>query len=94
MRIADEYEGCPQVVPGVFIEAGEAVYIVDDEGEVVSWNYNEIEEDEEAFTAALTAVALAAKWGPRAVRNNIGDGSILEDLIKATALERAATMEE
>jgi hypothetical protein len=70
----------------VFIGPGE-VYILDARGEIVHWNAEEVAEDEEAFTAALTAVALAAREGPEAVRDNItSKGERLSELIEATLL--------
>jgi hypothetical protein len=55
------------VFPGIDITV-EGVYISDDLGEIVCWVYEEIEEDPEAWTASLRAVALAAAHGPVAVR--------------------------
>lgn len=67
------YEGLFSPCPGVFVDTEEftAVYIVDDEGEVVCWICDEIKEDPSAWTASLNAVALAAKQGPAAVRRSI-----------------------
>lgn len=82
-----EYADLPEIVPGVFV-AGDAVYIVDDDGEVVSWNADEIADDSMAFTAAVSAVALAAKRGAAAVRANIETaGDTLDDLILETDAE-------
>jgi hypothetical protein len=83
-----EYDGIPEIAPGVFVSAGDAVYIVDDRGEVMSWNCDEAADDEYAFTAALNAVALAVKHGAAAVRQNIDDaGDTLDKMILATATE-------
>lgn len=78
------YEQLPEIVPGVFIEA-EAdiyiIYIVDDVGEVVMWSPSEWE-DPSAVSAALHAVALAAKQGAAAVRRNLEtQGTVLARLI-------------
>jgi len=82
---AANYAGCNEIVPGVFISAGDAVYIADEQGEIVTWNADEVAEDGGAFTAALAAVALAAKLGPAAVRENIATGGkLLEKLILET----------
>lgn len=82
-----KYPGTAEIVPGVFIAVGEAVYIADDKGEVVTWNADEVAEDGEAFTAALNAVILAALYGPDAVRDNLSSkGERLRELIDATLL--------
>jgi len=74
-----------EIVPGVFYAPGDAVYIVDDEGEVVSWNRDEWHDDSEAVTATVTAVALAAKCGAAAVRCNINSGGeALDELLIET----------
>jgi hypothetical protein len=83
-----EYADIPEIAPGVFVTPGDAVYIVDDEGEVVTWNADEAAEDGFAFTAALNAVALATKHGAAAVRANIADaGQTLERMILETGGE-------
>lgn len=40
----------------------------------MSWNYEEIAADPSGFTAAIAAVAIATKYGPSAVRENIATG--------------------
>jgi len=64
-----------QIAPGVVIAHdgdSPAVYINDEQGEVVMWIFDEIEEDPLAWTASLHAVALAAREGPAAVRKFLG----------------------
>jgi hypothetical protein len=81
----DNYSGIPEIVPGVFVEPGDAVYIVDDEGEIVSWNCDEWNDDPEAVTATVNAVALAVSKGANAVRENIKqEGQVLRNLIMDT----------
>lgn len=78
-----EYSDLPEIAPGVFISLGTAVYIVDDEGEVCSWNIDEWLDDRESITAAITAVTIACMKGSSAVRQNIADrGATLRQLIK------------
>ena len=80
-----EYEKLPEIVPGVFIESEAGIYIVDDIGEVVMWSPTEWE-DPSAVTAALVAVALAAKHGASAVRRNLEtQGAAVDGLILETA---------
>jgi hypothetical protein len=80
-----EYENFTEIVPGVFYEPGEAVYIVDGKGEVCSWNADEWAEDPTAITATIVAVALAAAKGPSSVRHNLETkGLIASDLIYRT----------
>lgn len=80
-----DYEQLPEIVPGVFIEAEAGIYIVDDVGEVVMWSPSEWE-DPSAVSAALHAVALAAKQGAAAVRRNLEtQGTVLARLILETA---------
>lgn len=67
MSHADDIEPVPGVVIALDGECP-SVYIRDSQGEVVMWNYDEIVEDPEAWTASLHAVALAASKGPAAVR--------------------------
>ena len=82
----NDYPGTVEVVPGVFI-AEDAVYIADDEGEVATWNIDEVIEDNSAFQAAMVAIALAAADGPEAVRDNIASkGERLTVRIERTAL--------
>ena len=84
----EQYPGAVEVVPGVFIDppcGGASIFIADEEGEIVMWNHDEITEDVSGFTAALTAVAIAAKMGPEAVRRNIIEqGQVLRHLIERT----------
>lgn len=88
--IFDNYDHLLEIVPGVFIDNANkevtAVYIVDRDGEIVCWNTDEFADDATGFTAALTAVALAAKHGARMVRLNLqNDGEIIIDLCEETA---------
>jgi hypothetical protein len=84
------HAGIPEVVPGVFIEPGSAVYIVDEIGEVVSWNEDEFD-DPFAVTAALNAVALAASKGAGAVRQNLLDHGISLDALLCETQARRLT---
>ena len=75
MSVANnEYVSSTEIVPGVFLDPSVAVYIADRQGEVVSWNHEEIVADPSGFTAAVAAVAIATKYGPSAVRENIQTG--------------------
>lgn len=93
------YEPENEVIPGVFIfyqqggneenrrrsEDACDVHIVDEEGEVVCWNYDEIVEDPGALNAALCAVAIAAAKGPSMVRKNIErHGAVLQQIKQTT----------
>jgi hypothetical protein len=82
-----EYQNLSEIVPGVFVEPGDGVYIVDDQGEVVSWTKDEWAEDPWAVTAAVCACILAARRGPAAVRQSLFSqaGNLLDDLIEETA---------
>jgi len=71
-----DYNECVELSPGVFAWTGEFVAIVDDEGEVCSWNRDEWEEDSESVTATVNAVALAVAKGSAAVRKNINNGGL------------------
>jgi len=80
-----EYADSTEIVPGVFVDPGDAVYIVDDIGEVASWNADEWAEDPEAVTATINACIVATKYGPAAVRKNIENkGATLMSLIEST----------
>lgn len=80
-----EYEGCTELVYGVYLDDEGAIYIHDGESEVCCWVYDEIVEDPDAFIAAVTAVAIAAKLGANAVRRNITDkGTTLRGLLRRT----------
>lgn len=72
------------VIPGVeiFLD-GEcaAVHISDKDGEVVMWNFEELEEDPSAWTASLHAVILAATSGAPAVRKQINGGMSDEEAV-------------
>lgn len=70
----NEYVSSTEIVPGVFLDPSVAVYIADRQGEVVSWNHEEIVADPSGFTAVVAAVAIATKYGPSAVRENIETG--------------------
>lgn len=78
------YENYPdliEVTKGVFVSSGEAVYIVDDQGEVTSWNLYEWADDPESVTACVVACIVAAQKGASAVRKNIElSGQILKDI--------------
>ncbi len=81
------YAHDPEIVPGVFVSTeDQAVYIVDDRGEVACWNSDEWAEDPEAAIATINAVILAAVKGAAAVRENIKlKGHTLKQLIHETA---------
>jgi hypothetical protein len=80
-----EYENMTEVVPGVFVNVGESVHIVDELGEVATWNCDEWTEDPESVTATINAVILATKYGAEAVRQNIeSKGLQLASLIDET----------
>lgn len=78
------YEDDPnliEVTKGVFVSTGDAVYIVDDQGEVTSWNSDEWAEDAESVTACVVASIVAAQKGAGAVRKNIElSGQILRSM--------------
>lgn len=80
----DEYANETEIAPGVFVEPGESVTIVDESGEVVHWTADEWTEDPDSVTACVNACVLAAMKGPGAVRANIGNGKVLMDLIDET----------
>jgi hypothetical protein len=68
--VKPDYPGTVEVVPGVFIAFDDhcpAIYVADERGEIVTWNYDEME-DPSAWTASLMAVILAAKLGTAANR--------------------------
>lgn len=74
-----------ELVPGVFLSPGEALHIVDDEGEACSWTVDEWGEDPEAVTAAITAAVIAAAKGSAAVRENIKmGGTVLQAMLDET----------
>ena len=79
------YEDDPnliEVTKGVFVSVGDAVYIVDDQGEVTSWNQDEWSEDTESVTACAVACIVAAQKGASAVRKNIElSGQIVRDMV-------------
>lgn len=70
MTTKSPYPGTTEIVPGVFIDfsSDAAVYIADANGEIVTWNYDEVKEDPGAWTASLVGVILAAKRGTDANR--------------------------
>ena len=85
----DDYKQFIELVPGVFLDNQDpnntAVYIVDRNGEVAMWNSDEVAEDPLAFTAAITAVALAAAYDASKVRLNIENkGQCVDDMIAET----------
>jgi len=52
---------------------------------IVSWNHEEIAADPSGFKAALASVAIATKYGPSAVRENIeAGGTVLARLAETT----------
>ena len=80
----NDYVDIPEIVPGVFVDPGNGVYIVDDEGEVACWVDSEWS-DPDAVTATINAVILATKKGASAVRQNIIDnGQTLLNLVLET----------
>lgn len=63
------YPGCSEIEKGIFIDEDDpAVYIADEKGEIVMWDHDEMKTDPGAWMASLSAVAMAAKDGPTAVR--------------------------
>ena len=87
MRARKQYENLSEISRGVFVSPGDAVYIVDDIGEVCSWNLDEWAEDADTVTATIFAVAIASKLGPEAVRANIeSKGLVLEKLVELSSL--------
>lgn len=83
-----EYEDMTEIVPGVFVNPGDSVYIVDEQSEIVSWNTDEWQNDPESITATINAVILATKYGAKAVRENIEyHGKIMDVLVAQTFQE-------
>ena len=84
----DGYNAEDEIFPGVFISNGiEAcdIQIVDEQGEVTSWTWDEIAGDPSALEAALCAVGIACLKGPEAVRKNIEEkGAILAECYHET----------
>lgn len=79
-----KYKDSIEVVPGVFV-APDALYIVDDQGEVCMWNIDEVsEEDNNAFTAAINAVAIAAKYGANKCRKVLKDQKLFNEILEET----------
>ena len=76
-------DGMTEIVEGVFCcDEDTAIYIVDDSGEVVCWQYDEVCEDGSTWMATIKAVAMAAKIGTESVRANIVDkGLTMQDFI-------------
>jgi hypothetical protein len=91
-RHFDEYSDTPEIVPGVFVAPGSALYIVDEQGEVCSWNYDEICEDGEAFTAAINAAILATAKGANAVRQNIESKGITIAALQTETFKKLGLM--
>ena len=83
-RHLDDWSDTTEVVPGVFVDPGNNVTIIDDQGIVTSWSADEWAEDPDAVTACVNASILAAAKGSAAVRANIGNGETLRDLIDET----------
>lgn len=80
----DDYEGMTEILPGIFVDKEQIVF-VDDEGEITAWTVDEIIEDQdgEVFPCIINAVALAAKLGADKVRENIVcKGAILKEMIR------------
>ncbi len=78
----EDDESLVEVTKGVFVSVGDAIYIVDDQGEVTSWNCDEWVEDPDSVTACAVACIVAAQKGAGAVRKNIElSGSILRDMV-------------
>jgi len=89
----EDYPHATEITPGVFVDPGNAVYLCDEQGEVATWNCDEVAEDPEAFTAAITAVVLAASYGASEVRKNIDDkGATLDKVIDNTADDWSACL--
>ncbi len=83
-----EYENMTEIVPGVFVNPGESVHIVDEIDEVACWNNDEWQDDPESITATVNAVILATKYGAKAVRENIEyHGKIMDVLVAQTFQE-------
>lgn len=80
------YEDDPnliEVTKGVFVSVGDAIYIVDDQGEVTSWNQDEWSEDSDSVTACAVACIVAAQKGAGAVRKNIElSGQIVRGMVQ------------
>ena len=83
-EVAEKFESDPdliEVTKGVFVSSGEAVYIVDDQGEVISWNLDEWTDDPEIVTGCVVSCIVAAQKGASAVRKNIElSEQILKDM--------------
>jgi len=65
-----------EIFPGVFICSDQDacdIHIIDSEGEVATWTFDEVCEDPQTLEAVLVAVGLAVLKGPQAVRENIKD---------------------
>lgn len=78
----EDDESLVEVTKGVFVSVGDAIYIVDDQGEVTSWNCDEWAESPDSVTACAVACIVAAQKGAGAVRKNIElSGSILRDMV-------------
>ena len=80
------YEDDPnliEVTKGVFVSVGDAIYIVDDQGEVTSWNQDEWSEDSDSVTACAVACIVASQKGAGAVRKNIElSGQIVRGMVR------------
>jgi hypothetical protein len=64
------YPGTTEIAPGVYLDTSEnpAIYFADKQGEIVTWNYDEVKEDPSAWVASLSAVLRASKEGVSALR--------------------------
>jgi hypothetical protein len=91
----DEFSHLVELVPGVFIDGAAiwnvgfgghtSVHIVDRAGEIATWNSDEVAEDPMTFMAAITAVALAAKYQADFCRTNLeNNGQCVTDMIAET----------
>ena len=59
--VQNEYDRTTEIVPGVFLDPSAAVYIADRQGEVVTWNHEEIAEDPSGSTDRLARFQIEHK---------------------------------
>jgi hypothetical protein len=60
-----------EIAPGIELywdNESASLHIIDAQGEVVMWTWEEIAEDSEAWIATIHATVMAATLGPEAVR--------------------------